>query len=48
VVDQELPVARAAEAFDAQGSLHDAEIEAALREITLELLAEVEPALAAA
>lgn len=48
VIDQELPVARAAEAFDAQGNLHDAEIETALREITIELLAEVAPQLAAA
>jgi chromate reductase, NAD(P)H dehydrogenase (quinone) len=48
VIDQELPVARAAEAFDAEGSLHDAEIEAALRELTIELLAEVAPQLAAA
>jgi chromate reductase, NAD(P)H dehydrogenase (quinone) len=48
VIDQELPVARAAEAFDIEGNLHDAEIEAALREITLELLAEVAPQLAAA
>jgi chromate reductase len=48
VIDRELPVARAAEAFDAEGNLHDDEIEAALREITIELLAEVAPALAAA
>jgi chromate reductase, NAD(P)H dehydrogenase (quinone) len=48
VIDQELPVARAAEAFDAAGNLHDAEIETALRELTIELLAEVAPQLAAA
>jgi chromate reductase len=48
VIDQELPVARAAEAFDEVGDLHDAEIEAALRELTIELLAEVAPQLAAA
>jgi chromate reductase, NAD(P)H dehydrogenase (quinone) len=48
VIDEELPVARAAEAFDDAGNLHDAEIEAALGEISLELLAEVEPQLVAA
>jgi chromate reductase len=48
VIDEELPVARAAEAFDDEGNLHDDEIESALQEITLELLAEVEPQLVAA
>ena len=48
VVDRELPVARAAEAFDADGALNDAEIEHALEEIAVELLAEVEPLLVAA
>jgi chromate reductase len=48
VVDAELPVARAAEAFDAQGALHDEEIETALGKILADLLGEVAPALAAA
>jgi chromate reductase len=48
VIDQELPVARAAEAFDSKGTLHDPEIEAALGAIVLELLGEVAPALVAA
>jgi chromate reductase, NAD(P)H dehydrogenase (quinone) len=48
VVDRELPVARAAEAFDAQGVLHDPEIEPALAEIVLDLVGEVVPPLVAA
>jgi chromate reductase, NAD(P)H dehydrogenase (quinone) len=48
VVDAELPVARAAEAFDARGNLDEPAIDEALREITLELLGEVAPQLAAA
>jgi chromate reductase, NAD(P)H dehydrogenase (quinone) len=48
VSDQELPVARAAEAFGADGTLHDPEIEAALEQIVLELEARVAPRLVAA
>jgi chromate reductase len=48
VIDQELPVARAAEAFDAAGALHDDEIQEALGTIVVELLGEIAPALAAA
>jgi chromate reductase len=48
VVDRELPVARAAEAFDADGTLNDPEVEQALREIAIELVGEVAPALVAA
>ena len=48
VVDRELPVARAAEAFDPDDTLNDPEIEHALREIAIELLGEVAPALVAA
>jgi chromate reductase len=48
VIDQELPVARAAEAFDAAGALHDSEIEAALEEIVVGLIGKVEPHLVAA
>jgi chromate reductase len=48
VIDRELPVARAAEAFDGEGALHDREIEAALSEVVLELIGNAAPPLVAA
>jgi chromate reductase, NAD(P)H dehydrogenase (quinone) len=48
VIDRELPVARAAEAFDADGAPHDPEIETGLGEVVLELIGEVAPPLVAA
>jgi chromate reductase, NAD(P)H dehydrogenase (quinone) len=48
VIDRELPVARAAEAFDGDGALNDPEIEHALGDVAVDLLAEVEPLLVAA
>jgi chromate reductase len=48
VVDRELPVAQAAEAFDADGALLDREIDAALGEIVRELVGIGAPRLDAA
>jgi chromate reductase len=40
VMDDELPVAAAHEAFDPESNLHDAEVEAALRDVLAELCGE--------
>ena len=48
VIDRELAVARAAEAFDAEGDPNDPEIAAALDRIAAELVGEAAPAVGAA
>jgi chromate reductase, NAD(P)H dehydrogenase (quinone) len=48
VLDAELPVARAADAFDADGALRDPDLRARLAEITGELVGAAVPELQAA